>query len=154
MTSGSTIGNLNILNSFPYLSFNKLFLIATWLSLLVSYFCRPLVHPFHLFHTFHSICLSYSLFLIILSSRLALLPTGCPLALFVPFFLRVTFRQHKTESNTSGLSWINKSRGLTINMKIYKVLMGSWEGNPIHSYSRLSGVFYACLYLCICWWRQ
>lgn len=46
-----------------------------------------------------------------------------------PRFLQVavTFRQHNLNQNLSGLSWINNTRGSSINIGIHKELMGSGE---------------------------
>lgn len=102
---------------------------------------------------FPSVCHFPILAPFILHSSVSLprLPAAFPLALFTHFLqVAVTFRQHKLNQKPC-LAWINKTRGPSINMRIHKELMGSWEWNPIiHSYRRLSGVLYACQFLCVC----
>ncbi len=121
-------------------SFSPSFYVSLLFTLFIS-FSSPL-RPSVIFSC--SLFLSFSL----LSRSLSLLPL--PWLLITRFLqVAVTFRQHKLNQNPPGLSWINKTRGPSINMRIHKELMGSWEWNPIHSYRRLSGVLYACLYLLV-----
>lgn len=126
-------------------SLTYFFAVAPLCSLPISYICLIF-------------CLSSSLLPPVFPHSLAPLPTttACLSALFTHFLQVASHLQaRQTESKPClGLSWINKTRGPSINMRIHKELMGSWEWNPIHRYSRLSGVLYACLYLCVCcrWW--